>query len=62
MSAELLNYDYLSSVVKPYVSDLSLALVFGAGYMLFRFVQEKNGQPKTLNKEVKNNIRQKIDK
>ena len=61
MSAELLSYDYLSSVVKPYVSDLSLALVFGAGYYLFKYIQ-KNNDKKQLNKEVKNNILQKIDK
>jgi pentatricopeptide repeat protein len=61
MSAELLSYDYLSSVIKPYVSDLSLALVFGAGYYLFKLIQNKNNN-EPLSKEIKTSIRQKLDK
>ena len=41
MSAQLLSYDYLNSMIKPYVSDLSVALVFGAGYYLFKFLRNK---------------------
>lgn len=63
MSTELLSYDYLSSMIKPYVSDLSLALVFGVGYYLFNYLQKRDdSNKKILTKEIKTKIRSKLSK
>jgi len=54
MSTQLLNVDYLTNVVKPYASDLGVALVFGLGYYLFKFLNKKD------EKRVKDNIKEKV--
>lgn len=65
MSAQLLSFDYLNSMIKPYISDLSVALVFGAGYYLFKFLRNK-GENQTkenkLNNQIKSVIKTRLDK
>ena len=61
MSVQLLSYEYLSSMVKPYVSDLSVALVFGVGYYLFKYLHNNNQKP-INNNEIKKSIKTKLDK
>jgi len=65
MSAQLLSYEYLNSMIKPYISDLSVALVFGAGYYLFKFLKNKNenqNKEKTLQTQIKSTIKTRLDK
>jgi len=54
MTTQLLNVDYLTNVVRPYASDLGVALVFGLGYYLFKFLNKKE------EKKVKENIKEKL--
>ncbi len=67
MSAQLLNFEYINSMIKPYISDLSVALVFGAGYYLFKFLKNRNQdqnskQQKTLPTQIKTTIKSRLDK
>jgi pentatricopeptide repeat protein len=60
MSAQLLSYEYFNSMIKPYISDLSVALVFGAGYYLFKFLKNRNENINTIEKKVQNQIKSSI--
>ncbi len=65
MSAQLLSYEYLNSMIKPYISDLSVALVFGVGYYLFNFIKNKNqnqNKEKTVENQIKTSIKNHLDK
>lgn len=67
MSAQLLSYDYLNSMINPYISDLSVALVFGAGYYLFKFLKNRNennenSKEKSVQSQIKSIIKSKLDK
>ena len=51
MTTQLLNVDYLTNVVRPYASDLGVALVFGLGYYLFKFLNKKGDEAKKVKLE-----------
>ena len=57
MTSQLINVDYLTNVVKPYASDLGVALVFGLGYYLFKHLNKKVDEPA---KKLKLDIKEKV--
>ncbi len=54
MTTQLLNVDYLTNVVRPYASDLGIALVFGLGYYLFKHLNKK--ERKSISPDIKEKV------
>jgi pentatricopeptide repeat protein len=61
MTMQILNADYWSSYLQPYVADLGVALVFGVGYYLFKGLKnEKNSED--FNSKLKERIKTGLNK
>ncbi len=61
MTTQLLNVDYLTNVVRPYASDLGVALVFGLGYYLFKFLNKKEDRRPRVG-DIKDKVLQSVSK
>ena len=57
MTMNILNADYWTSYLQPYVADVGVAMVFGIGYYLFRKLQ-KDDTPMAgpVKEKLKSNI------
>jgi pentatricopeptide repeat protein len=56
MTMQILNADYWSSYLQPYVADLGVALVFGVGYYLFKQLHKDKDKS-----DIKGNLKEKIE-
>lgn len=56
MSFQVLSTDYWSSLIKPVIADLGVALVFGVGYHLIKKLNRDTKSPPEIKDKIKTSI------